>query len=206
MRTMNVIMTAIGAIVLAAVGIVGLIVAVYPPVLLTVGDFVSGPLTYSIEGSLGRALCLLAGIFLLLVVVYLIWGNIQATRREKTVVLQTPLGEVMVSLPAIEDFDRVLKGRIEGLRDIKGRVVYTRRGLKVSARITVLSDFSIADVTQKVQDAIRNYVQNTLSIDQDIQPTVVVTKVVTREKPLKPVAGPRSGPEAPGSSNQVPLR
>jgi uncharacterized alkaline shock family protein YloU len=120
-------------------------------------------------------------------------------------VLQTPLGEVFVSLPAVEDFARVLKGKIEGLRDIKGRVIYTRKGLKVSARITVLSDYNIVDVTQKVQDGIRNYIQNTLSINQEINPTVIVTKVISREKQQLPRGLKNSNPGA-GSMGPFPLR
>jgi uncharacterized alkaline shock family protein YloU len=194
MRTFNVIMAVFGSLFLAVLGVFTLAAAVYPPLVLTVGDAVSGPLSYALEGMSGRSAALAAGAVLLLVLAYYVFGNIRAIRRERTVVLTTPLGEVLVSLPAIEDFARVLKNKIDGLRDIKGRVIYTRRGLKVSARVTVLAEYSIAEVTQKVQDAIRNYIQQTLGIQQEINPTVVVTKVVSRERsgsngPARP-AGP----------------
>jgi hypothetical protein len=203
MRTFNFFMTVIGALVVLVLGALSLAAAVYPPVILTLGDMISGPLTYVIEGSTGRGIALLAGLLLLVIFVYLVWGNIQSARRERTVVLKNPLGEVLVSLAAIEDFARVLKGKIEGLRDIKGRVVYRRRGLKVSARITVLSDYSIVEVTQNVQDAIRNYIQKTLGIAQDINPTVMVNKVVNRDKPE---TGGKPAPGAPGGFNQIPYR
>jgi uncharacterized alkaline shock family protein YloU len=196
-------MTVIGALLVLVLGALSLAAAVYPPVILTLGDMISGPLTYVIEGSTGRGIALLAGLLLLVIFVYLVWGNIQSTRRERTVVLKNPLGEVLVSLAAIEDFARVLKGKIEGLRDIKGRVVYRRRGLKVSARITVLSDYSIVEVTQNVQDAIRNYIQKTLGIAQDINPTVMVNKVVNRDKSE---TGGKPTPGAPGGFNQIPYR
>ena len=183
MRTFNVFMAVIGALLVLVLGVLSLAAAVYPPVILTLGDMISGPLTYVIEGSTGRGIALLAGMLLLVIFIYLVWGNIQSARRERTVVLKNPLGEVLVSLSAIEDFARVLKGKIEGLKDIKGRVIFRRRGLKVSARITVISDYSIVEVTQKVQDAIRNYIQKTLGIAQDINPTVMVNKVVSRDKP-----------------------
>jgi len=206
MRTFNVIMAILGSLVLTALAGLSLAAAVYPPLVLSLGDLISGPLSYALEGSAGRAISLISGLVLLLIVVYYILGNVQASRRERTVVLQTPLGEVLVSLPAIEDFARVLKGKIEGLRDIKGRVIYTRRGLKVSARVTVLSDFSIAEVTQKTQDAIRHYIQHTLGIEQEINPTVVVTKVVNRERPASPGgAKGASGPSGSGMG-QVSLR
>lgn len=198
MRTFNVIMTVFGALLLAVLGVFGLAAALYPPLVLTVGDAISGPLSYALENMSGRLASLAIGVILLLGLVYFVLGNLQAARRERTVVLQTPMGEVLVSLPAIEDFARVLKNRIEGLRDIKGRVIYTRRGLKVSARVTVLSEYSIAEVTQKVQDGIRTYIQQTLGIQQEINPTVVVTKVVNRERGGS--AGEGRSSSGPGAS------
>jgi uncharacterized alkaline shock family protein YloU len=187
----------VGAITLVILGLGSLVGAVYPSLFLSLGDLIAGPLTYAVEGITGRSVSVIVGVVCLAGVLSLIMGNVRTARRERTVVLQNPLGEVMVSLPAIEDFSRVLKGRIEGLRDIKGRVVYSRRGLKVSARITVLADYSIAEVSQKVQDSIRHYIQNTLGIDQEINPTVVVTKVLSREKPMTP-GGKNTTPRSSG--------
>jgi len=195
-------MAILGALLLTAVGALSLAATVYPPLVLSLGDMIAGPLSYALEGAAGRSVSLITGVVLLLLMIYYVIGNVQASRRERTVVLQTPMGEVLVSLPAIEDFARVLKGKIEGLRDIKGRVIYTRRGLKVSARVTVLAEYSIADVTQKTQDAIRNYIQHTLGIEQEINPTVMVTKVVNRERPA---AGNPKGPSGP-STGQISLR
>ncbi len=182
MRTLNIAAMAIGIAFLMLWGLLALAGAIYPAIFLVLGDAIAGPLAYAIESVTGRSMALLAGLALLAGGVYFVLGNIKASHRERTVVLQNPIGEVKVSLPAIEDFARVLKGKIEGLRDIKGRVIFRRRGLKVSARISVFSEYSIAEVSQKVQEGIRNYIQNILGIEQEINPTVIVTKVVNREK------------------------
>lgn len=205
MRTLNIIMMVIGIVVLALLGLVALAIAVYPGWMLVLGDFVAGPLAYVVEGLTGRTGALLIGTVICGGLVYYGVSSVRAARRERTVVLQNPMGEVMVSLPAIEDFARVLKGKIEGLRDIKGRVVYTRRGLKVTARITIFSDVSIADVTEKVQSEIRTYIQKTLSIEQEINPTVVVTKVVAREKPLPPPSI-KHGAITPKGTTELPTK
>ncbi len=183
MRTLNVTMMMVGIVGLIGLSVLAVISAIYPGALLAIGDFIAGPLGYIVEGLTGRALTLLLGLLILLLLVYLILGNLQAARRQRTVVLENPSGEVLVSLPAIEDFSRILKGKIDGLRDIKGKVVFSRRGLKVSARITTYSDFNIAEVAQNVQAAVRDYVKKTLNIEQEINPTVIVTKVVGRERP-----------------------
>lgn len=186
MRPLNVTMMAVGIVTLIVLSLISIVSAINPAVILTVGDLIAGPLAYAVEGVMGRGIVLLIGIAILLFLLYLLVGNVQAARRERTVVLQNPTGEVMVSLPAIEDFARVLKGKIEGLRDIKGKVIYSRRGLKVSARVSIYSDYNIAEVAQKVQDAVREYIQKTLNIDQEINPTVIVTKVVNKERPQGP--------------------
>jgi len=202
-RTLNILMMIIGTLFLTVLGLACLAGAIYPSLFLALGDLIAGPLTYAVEGLTGRSIAVVVGLALLVMVFSLAMGNIRAARRERTVVLQNPLGEVMVSLPAIEDFSRVLKGRIEGLRDIKGRVIYGRRGLKVSARITVLADHSIAEVSQKVQDAIRQYIKGTLGIEQEVNPTVVVTKVLSREKTPVPA---RSTSASSRPSGEIYLR
>jgi hypothetical protein len=205
MRTYNLVLIVIGTLVIAVKGLLAVTAAIYPPVFLLLGDLISGPLTYTAEGTLARLITGVTGLLLLGACVIAVVGNVRANRRARTVVLQNPLGEVLVSLPAIEDFARVLKGKIEGLKDIKGRVVFTRKGLRVSARVTVLSDYSISEVTQKTQDAIRNYIQNTLGIEQEINPTVVVSKVVAREKPVS-VGGHRNLYGNAGPLGPTPLR
>lgn len=193
MRHVNLVVLVIGYIALGLLSLLSIVGGAFPPFFLMLGDLVAGPLAYAVEGVSGRTVAIAGGGLLLAGLSYCVVANIQARRRERTVVLHHALGDVMVSLPAIEDFARVLKGRIEGLKDIKGRVIYSRRGLKVNARITVFADFHISEVSQNVQEAIRDYIRNTLNIEQEINPTVVVTKIVNREKGPLPGSKSSSG-------------
>jgi hypothetical protein len=129
-----------------------------------------------------RLAVLLSGLSFILIALFTIFGNIEKSRSERTVVLESPLGEIMVSLGAIEDFSRVVKNQINGVKDIKGKVISTRKGLKVTAHVTLYSDRSVADVTQEVQEAIIKYIQFTLGIANEIKPTVIVSKIVFRQK------------------------
>lgn len=110
------------------------------------------------------------------------FGNLEKRRTERTVVLESPLGEIMVSLGAIEDFSRVVKNQVKGVKDIKGKVISTRKGMKVTARVTLYSDRSVSEVTQEVQEAIVKYIQYTLGIEAPIKPTVIVSKIVFKSK------------------------
>jgi hypothetical protein len=129
-----------------------------------------------------RIAVLIMGVFLISVALFTIFGNIEKRRSERTVVLESPLGEIMVSLGAIEDFSRVVKNQVKGVKDIKGKVISTRKGLKVTAHVTLFSDRSVAEVTQEVQEAIIQYIQYTLGIANEIKPTVIVSKVLYRSK------------------------
>ncbi|MGD0565817.1 MAG: alkaline shock response membrane anchor protein AmaP [Candidatus Goldiibacteriota bacterium] len=129
-----------------------------------------------------RIAVLILGVFFISIALFTIFGNIEKRRSERTVVLESPLGEIMVSLGAIEDFSRVVKNQVRGVKDIKGKVLSTRKGLKVTAHVTLFSDRSVADVTQEVQEAIIKYIQYTLGIANDIKPTVIVSKVVYKSK------------------------
>ena len=124
----------------------------------------------------------ISGIFFIGVALFTIWGNIEKRRSERTAVLQSPLGDILVSLSAIEDFSRVVKNQINGVKDIKGKVIQTGKGFKVTAHVTLFSDRSVADVTQEIQEAIIKYIQYTLGIANEIKPTVIVSKVVFRQK------------------------
>lgn len=117
------------------------------------------------------------GVFLIAVALLTVIGNIENRRSERTVVLQSPHGDIMVSLAAIEDFSRVIKNEIKGVKDIKGKVLSKKKGLFVTAKVTLYSDKSVAETTQEIQEAIIRYIQYTLGIEAPVKPTVIVSKI-----------------------------
>ncbi len=118
------------------------------------------------------------GVFLIAIAMLTVLWNIESKRNERTVVLQSPHGDIMVSLAAIEDFSRVIKNEIDGVKDIKGKVLSKRKGLYVTAKVTLYSDKSVAETTQEIQEAIIRYIQYTLGIEAPVKPTVIVSKIV----------------------------
>ena len=118
------------------------------------------------------------GLFLISIALLTIIGNIENRRSQRTVILQSPHGDILVSLSAIEDFSRVVKNEVKGVKDISSRVTANKKGLTVSAKVALYSDRSVADVTQEVQESIIKYIQYTLGIDAPVKPTITVSKVV----------------------------
>jgi hypothetical protein len=110
----------------------------------------------------------------------LAWGNLASRRWERLIILRNPLGEVHISLAALEDLGRVVKGDVPGLRDVKLRVSASRRGLRVRARVSLVAGDDLGAVAESVQAAIRKRLQQVLGPDQDIRPRVILGRVVPR--------------------------
>lgn len=123
-----------------------------------------------------------AGVLAALAGLGLAWGNLASRRWERLIILRNPLGEVHVSLAALEDLGRVVKGDVAGLRDVKLRINASRRGLQVVARISLLAGDDLGAVTEAVQVAIRKRLQQVLGSDQDIRPRVVLGRVIPRSE------------------------
>jgi hypothetical protein len=120
-------------------------------------------------------------LFFLLTALLTIFGNLERKLSERSVLLESPMGEIRVSLSAIEDFSRVVKNQVEGVKEISGRVVHSRKGLSVTAKVVLYSDRSVADVSQEIQDSIIRYIQYTLGIETPVKPKVIVSKVVYKK-------------------------
>jgi hypothetical protein len=125
-----------------------------------------------VVGLLGASLMALAA--------WTVWGNILTRRIERTVVFHNPHGEVNIALGALEDLGKVIKADILGLKEIKLRVVARRKGLEVTARVTLWSDANLPKATELIQDSVRHYLQEIVGAEQEIRPTVVVAKVAFR--------------------------
>ena len=122
----------------------------------------------------------LAGLLLISLAAMTVWFNVVRRRIERTVVFHNPHGEVNIALGALEDLGKVVKAEIAGLKEIKLRVVARRKGLQVTARVALWSDANLPKATELIQDAVRHYLQEIVGMDQEIRPTVVVSKVAFR--------------------------
>lgn len=122
-----------------------------------------------------------AGTGLLFVAFSAVYSNLSTRRWERSVVFHNPLGEVMVSLTALEDIGRQAKAEVPGVKDLKLRVLPRRRGLQATARVVLFSDANVPSTTELIQEVIRRRLQEVVGESQDLRPRVIVTKVVFRE-------------------------
>lgn len=103
----------------------------------------------------------------------------KVVKREIT--FGNPLGEVKISLNAISEFVKKLGGEIDEIKEIKPRVVIGRKGLEIYNKITLFSDSSIPEASDRVQTIVKRYIQDVLGIQEVHEVKVFVEKIVPRE-------------------------
>ena len=104
MRYFNRIIIAINTLLFIAVGVFFVSVSVNAGLNKIVADNMNTILFNLNTQFAARFVVFTVGAILLLIALLTIIGNIQNKINERTVVLQSPLGDIMVSLSAIEDF------------------------------------------------------------------------------------------------------
>lgn len=123
---------------------------------------------------------LLIGISLLIIQLAL-----SKLEREKIIAFENPDGQVTVSLAAIEDFMKRMARHIPEIKEIKPKVVASKKSIIVTAKVTLYSDTSIPNITEKIQSIIKNRVQDMLGIEEPIIVRVNIHKLVQKEEAKK---------------------
>ncbi len=123
---------------------------------------------------------LLIGISLLIIQLAL-----SKMEREKTIAFENPDGEVTVSLTAIEDLMRRMGKQIPEIKELKPKVIAKKKSIVVTARVTLFSEISIPNITEKIQSVIKNRIQDMLGIEEPIIVKVHINKLAHKEEPRK---------------------
>lgn len=128
----------------------GAALSLYPrEVLLTTVAAVYGHLEYVLLSVLLLALA--------------VWAFFKGVRHKDVVESLSqpgPLGEVSISFKAIENLVLKAARNVNGVREIKTRIVYTEPGLVIYLRITTLPDEKIPQLTAELQTAVKEYVES----------------------------------------------
>ncbi len=119
-------------------------------------------------------------IFISLMVVQITVGII---RKEKTIAIENPDGEVTISLTAIEDF---IKRAMKNLPEVKESRPSVRankkKGILIANKVTLFSDVNISETTERMQSIIKSRVQEMLGVDEPVEVQINVTKIVHKEE------------------------
>ena len=102
-------------------------------------------------------------------------------QKERTIAFDNPAGRVLISLYAVEDLVRRVLYKIPEIKDVKPKIVATKRGIEISVRLILKADVNIPDLTLKLQELIKNKIQEILGVDETVIVRIHVVKIVGEE-------------------------
>ena len=137
------------------------------------------------------------GLLLIAFSLLIIQFALSRLEREKTLAFDNPDGQVTVSLTATEDFMRKLGRPIPEIKELKPKVYATKKGVIINVKVTLFSEISIPNITEKIQSIVKNRIQDMLGIEEPIIIKVHIEKLANAEEPKKKKAKDPQQEEAP---------
>lgn len=113
----------------------------------------------------GRFIVGLIGAAFFIVSVRLIVVPFKRRGGGQPVVHETALGEVSISLDAVENLVRKTARSIKGVREIKAVVSHTKDGLKILLSGTISPEVSVPEVSEEIQSQVRSYVKRVVGVE-----------------------------------------
>lgn len=151
-------------------------------ILLPFGWYV--PLTVlqrSLMNANGRWTVGLIGALFFIVSLRFIYFGFSRRYPLKTVVHETNLGEVRVSLYAIESLVKRVSRQVRGVREVKAWINTMNDGIGVQMRVWVTPDSNIPKVSAEIQNSVKTYVHDVVGAEvRDIH--IFVENITTESR------------------------
>jgi len=125
------------------------------------------PLEYIRTSALtvpGRFAIGLVGLVLIIVSVRLTGVGISGTPRRRAIRHELPLGDVRISVHAVEGMVQRLVRNVAGVRDASAVIERWEDGLAVRVKATVGPGEPIADLSTTIQDAVKTQIQRVIGV------------------------------------------
>lgn len=107
------------------------------------------------------------------VAAYLFAMAFRSRSTNETIQYSTPLGDVRISIQAIEDLALRAAKKIRGVRDADIYVKQSQSGLALIVRIGVAPDVSIPEVSNELRTKLGSYIRDTAGMNiADVEVTV----------------------------------
>ena len=106
-------------------------------------------------------------------------------QKERTIAFDNPSGRVSVSLNAVEELIRRLMYRVPDVKEVRPDIKATKKGIEIELRLILKADVNIPDVTAKLQEMIKNKIQELLGVEEAVIIRIHVGKIVAEESKSK---------------------
>lgn len=108
-----------------------------------------------------------------------------ARQKERTIAFDNPSGRVSISLVAMEDMVKRLILRESEVKEGRPNIIATKKGLDIEARLVLKADVNIPEVTSRLQNLIKDKIQEMIGIEEAVTVKIHVVKITTDEGRLK---------------------
>lgn len=102
----------------------------------------------------------------LLVSLRLLFAGLRTSRRKDTIVHHNDMGDIHISLNAVENLVEKVTRHTRGVRGAKISVAQNEQnGLKVIIRAAISPESNVPEVSSEVQQKVKEYIKNTVGVD-----------------------------------------
>jgi uncharacterized alkaline shock family protein YloU len=105
-----------------------------------------------------------AGLTFLIALRFIYYG-FHRVGADQTLVHESDLGEVRISLDAVENLVRKVARQVKGVRDVRGWIIPGSGRLNVRLRAVISPDVSVPDVSTNIQNAVRDCLKNVVGVE-----------------------------------------
>lgn len=82
----------------------------------------------------------------------------------QAVVRETEMGQIRISVEALENITFKAASQIKGVKDVKPKVACLPDGVKIMVRVVVMPQISVPQVSDEIQATVREYITDTVGI------------------------------------------
>jgi uncharacterized alkaline shock family protein YloU len=107
---------------------------------------------------------LVAAVFLL-VSVRLLLAGLRSRGSGGTIVHHNEMGDIYISLDAIENLVEKAARHVRGVRGVKVRASHSPAGLKMRLKAVISPESNIPTVTAEIQQRVNEYIKNTVGVE-----------------------------------------
>jgi uncharacterized alkaline shock family protein YloU len=102
----------------------------------------------------------------LLVSLRLLCAGIGPSRRRDTIIHHTEMGDILISLSAVENLVEKVTRHTRGVRGAKILVAHKEpNGLHIDIRAAVSPESNVPEVSAEVQQRVKEYIKNTVGVE-----------------------------------------
>jgi uncharacterized alkaline shock family protein YloU len=107
----------------------------------------------------------LVGAVFLLVSIRLLLAGLRSRRGKDTIVHHNEMGDVHISLDAVENLVEKTARHVRGVRGVKVSANHSKQGLKLSLKAVISPECHVPTVTAEIQQQVQDYIRSSVGVE-----------------------------------------